>query len=207
MPAADWRFPLPKLYSYVVDRDYGFAPNPFHGFCTLGTCKRVIRRVAQEGDWVVGTGSAYKGRTGHVVFAMLVSETMPFDQYWSDHRFRAKRPNLRGSRKQAYGDNIYHREARTGLWLQEDSHHCHEDGTPNVKNVDNDTEIDRVLVGTEFIYWGGSGPQIPEFHGVDICKRGPGHKSKFSNRVVETFVEWVRSFEEMGFSGRPLRWN
>ncbi|MBW2740862.1 MAG: hypothetical protein JRE64_18905 [Deltaproteobacteria bacterium] len=25
----------PKLYSYVVDHDYGYAPNPFDGYCTL----------------------------------------------------------------------------------------------------------------------------------------------------------------------------
>ncbi len=29
-------------------RDYGFAPNPFHGICTLATCKPVIRRVARR---------------------------------------------------------------------------------------------------------------------------------------------------------------
>ena len=27
------------LYSYIVKHDNGFAPNPFHGFCTLACCK------------------------------------------------------------------------------------------------------------------------------------------------------------------------
>ena len=45
------------IYSYVVARDYGFAPNPFYGCCTLATCKPIIRRMAQVGDWVIGTGS------------------------------------------------------------------------------------------------------------------------------------------------------
>ena len=197
---------LPKLYSYVVDRDYGFAPNPFHGYCTLATCKLVVRRVAQVGDWIVGTGSAYRNRAGHIVFAMCVSETMTFHQYWMDPRFRAKRPNLRGSLKQAFGDNIYHKEPGTGLWLQEDSHHCHEDGTPNIRNIDNDTKTDRVLVGEDFTYWGRSGPRIPKFDGTDICKKGPGHRSKFPDHVVLAFLEWLRSSEERGFSGRPLRW-
>ena len=110
--------------------------------------------MAKVGDWIVGTGSGFKSRTGHIVYAMRVSEAMPFAQYWSDSRFRAKRPNLRGSRKQAFGDNIYHKESETGLWLQEDSHHCHEDGTPNPKNIDNDTQTDRVLIGEEFTYMG-----------------------------------------------------
>ena len=197
---------MPKLYSYVVDRDYGFAPNPFHGFCTLATCKPVIRRVAQVGDCIVGTGSAYGDRTGHIVFAMRVSETMTFQEYWEDPRFRAKRPNLRGSLKQAFGDNIYHTDQETGLCLQEDSHHCHEDGTPNPENIVNDTKTDRVLVGEEFTYWGGAGPQIPEFDGVGICKKGPGHRSNFPDHVVSAFVEWWDSLRERWFSGRPLRW-
>ena len=36
------------LYSYTVAADTGFAPNPFHGFCTLACCKPGIRRTAQE---------------------------------------------------------------------------------------------------------------------------------------------------------------
>ena len=57
---------------------------------------------------MIGTGSAYRNRTRHIVYAMRVSETMSFDEYWRDPRFRAKRPNLRGRTKQAFGDNIYH---------------------------------------------------------------------------------------------------
>lgn len=30
---------MAKGYSYVVARDFGFAPNPFNGFLTLATCK------------------------------------------------------------------------------------------------------------------------------------------------------------------------
>lgn len=60
-------------------------------------------------DWVVGTGSASDGLTGHLVYAMRVTQTMTFDDYFVDHRFQMKKPNLAGSRKQAFGDNIYHR--------------------------------------------------------------------------------------------------
>ena len=132
---------------------------------------------------------------------------MSFDQYWADPRFRAKRPNLHGSRKQAFGDNIYHKDPNTELWLQVDSHHCHDDGTPNSKNIDNDTQTDRILIGEDFIYWGGDGPEIPKFHGTDICKKGPGHKSNFTDEEVQAFVEWVRSFGEGGYFGKPPRWN
>src|SRR6266446_9096276 len=107
-----------KLYSYVVARDYGFAPNPFFGVCTLATCKPRIRSVAQIGDWVIGTGSKTRKREKHLVCAMRVTGAMTFNQYWSDPRFQAKQPNLRGSKKQAFGDNIYSRGVRTRRWRQ-----------------------------------------------------------------------------------------
>lgn len=37
------------LYSYVIKRDYGFAPNPFENICSLATCKPQIRERALEG--------------------------------------------------------------------------------------------------------------------------------------------------------------
>ena len=96
------------MFSYVVRYDFGFAPNPFHGVCTLATCKPQIRRAAAVGDWVVGTGSAPNRLTGRLVYSMRVSEAMSYDDYWNDPRFLVKRPNLRGSLIQAFGDNIYH---------------------------------------------------------------------------------------------------
>lgn len=46
-----------RLYSYVLRVDDGAAPNPYWGTCTLTICKPDIRRCAQVGDWIVGTGS------------------------------------------------------------------------------------------------------------------------------------------------------
>lgn len=79
-----------ELFSYVIARDYGFAPNPFFGCCTLATCKPNIRRVAEIGDWIVGTGSAARKRKGFLIFAMCVNETMQFNEYWEDPRFQQK---------------------------------------------------------------------------------------------------------------------
>ena len=85
-----------RLFSYVVARDYGFAPNPFLGICTLATCKPRIRKTARRGDLIIGTGSKARGRQGHLVFAMRVSETLTYNEYWFDERFLRKRPNLQG---------------------------------------------------------------------------------------------------------------
>ncbi len=197
------------LYSYVVARDYGFAPNPFYDVCTLATCKPLIRRRANIDDWVVGTGSKSKELQGHVVFAMQVAETLTFDQYWNDARFLSKRPHLDGSLKQALGDNIYHHASDTGKWVQENSHHSFSDGLPNLRNIQNDTQTDRVLVGVKFAYWGRSGPLIPrEFRGADfnVCAHR-GHKCKFSNvAAVDTFIQWIRSLDVRGYVGVPAAW-
>src|SRR5215475_1820360 len=73
---------MAKVYIYVVDRDFGFAPNPFHGVCTLATCKPGIRNTVKVGDWVIGLGGRRLNATGRCVFAMRISETTTYNEYW-----------------------------------------------------------------------------------------------------------------------------
>ena len=199
---------MSKLYSYVVARDYGFAPNPFYGCCTLATCKPEIRKHAMIGDWIIGTGSSQRNKAGYLVYVMLVSEKMTFNEYWESDLFRQKRPNLRGSKKQAYGDNIYFIDGR-GLWRQEDSHHSYSGGSPNPKNINHDTRSDNVLLGVDYAYWGDSGPQIPQdfrnYKGKDICAIR-GHKCRFSEALVEDFVAWFRTLKSKGYLAAPADW-
>ena len=198
-----------KLFSYVVARDYGFAPNPFFAYCTLCTCKPEIRRYAEIGDWILGTGSKSKNRESHVVFVMRVTETRTFEEYWDDSRFQAKRPTLRASIKRAFGDNIYFKVLNASSWRQLDSHHSWPDGSPNLNNVIRDTDPNRVLISDDFLYWGGEGPLLPaRFRGGEGDVRHPhrGYKCHFRREVVEAFVDWVRSLEESGYLGEPLDW-
>lgn len=197
------------LYSYVVARDFGFAPNPFFGVCTLATCKPIIRRMAAVGDWVIGTGSKSKGMDGRLIFAMRIDAAMTYDEYWKNKDLKFKRPNLRGSIKQSFGDNIYHKSARTGEWIQENSHHSFTDGTPNPRNIRNDTQTDRMLLGQRFTYWGADAPRIPsrfrDFDGHDICA-GRGHRSNFPPEMIEEFLNWYHSLGEEGCIGLPCEW-
>ena len=196
---------MPKLFSYTVARDYGFAPNPFYEFCTLATCKPRIRKSASVGDWIVGAGTKTKDRYGHLVYAMRVSEAMSFDEYWNDPRFREKRPEMHASVKKAFGDNIYHHDDTTQHWCQTDSHHSYKCGTPNGHNVLHDTQVDRILVSDDFIYYGGSGPEIPSFHGCNLYF-GRGHKYNYRETVVQAFIAWICSLNEKGYCGSPLEW-
>lgn len=197
-----------KIFSYVVARDYGFAPNPFNGYCTLATCKPGIRRSAVVGDWIVGTGAKTKyNLAGHLIYAMKVDETMDYDAYWTDPRFACKRPILNGSLKQIYGDNIYHRN-REG-WVQADSHHSLENGQPNPRNVDHDTSVNRLLIARRFVYFGSAAPRIPKRFrpyratGEDICCPGRGYRV-MSHELATAFQTWLDELGKWGLLGLPL---
>lgn len=105
-------------YSYKMVRDYGFAPNPFHGFCTLANCKPTIRKGAQINDWIIGTGSKGMGYINRLIYIMQVSEKITFQEYWENEKFQRKKPILNGSRAQLHGDNIYHK-LDNGLYISD----------------------------------------------------------------------------------------
>jgi hypothetical protein len=193
-----------SLYSYVVRWDHGFAPNPFYGVCSLATCKPQIRRKVKVGDWIMGTGSAERKRQAHVIFLMCVSEIISFDAYWSDSRFFCKRPVMNGSLKQRFGDNIYHRAA-DGTWHQADSRHSQE-GSANDVNLKTDTgTTDRVLIGSDFIYWGADAPPLPASL-RHFAISSPGHKSKFTQVEIASLVAWAKASGRSGLLANPLEW-
>jgi hypothetical protein len=176
---------------YVVDRDFGFAPNPFHGSCTLATCMPRIRATAQLDDWVVGLGGARLSATGRCVYAMRVTETLSFDQYWSHEAYFDKRPVRNGSSVMMVGDNIYHRDLITDPWQQLDSHHSNPDGTLNALNRDKDTSATSVLVSREFFYFGSAAPVLPAgFLDALKYKNGIGHRV-FERTQCVSFLQWL----------------
>ncbi|SEU06614.1 Nmad2 family putative nucleotide modification protein [Hymenobacter actinosclerus] len=192
-----------NFHSYVVTRDYGFAPNPFGEYCTLATCKPKIRSAAAIGDWVLGTGSKTLSMESKLVFAMQVGEALTFDEYWNDERFAYKKPVMNGSIVQMFGDNIYHHSGEN--WIQENSHHSNDDGSINPLNLAKDTKADRVLIGTKFYYFGKSAPTVPsEFD--EIFKEGIGHK-KVDVEVGQRLVDWLTSTQEVGLLDDPIQFD
>src|SRR5688572_6600385 len=92
-----------RVFSYVVASDGGFAPNPFHDWCTLACCKPKIRKAARPGDLIVGLSP----RCERLVYILRVDEKLRFEQYWSDARFQQKKPVWSRDRVARNGDNIY----------------------------------------------------------------------------------------------------
>ena len=201
------------VYSYVIEHDFGLAPNPFGRYCTLAVCKPKIRGSSKlkVGDWILGTGSkAIEISTGKkwlrrkLIYAMQVTEIITFDDYWSDPRFQYKKPKMNGSRVAMFGDNFYHTD-ENGNWIQEDSAHSMQDGSCNQGHLKKDTSGRYVLISEHFYYFGTNAPTIPnEF--LEMCKEGIGEK-KFENiQLADDFINWVTTNFKTGIHGDPLSW-
>jgi hypothetical protein len=176
---------------YVVDRDVGFAPNPFHGCCTLATCMPRIRAKAQVDDWIVGMGGSRLKSTGRCLYAMRVTGALSFNEYWATKEYFDKRPVRNGSRVMMVGDNIYHRDQASDPWQQLDSHHSNPDGTPNPLNVNKDTSANRVLVSRDYFYFGREAPMVPPGMLEAIGYRnGIGHRV-FELSQFSPFLQWL----------------
>ena len=67
---------MSRVFSYVVAADGGFAPNPFHGYCTLACCEPKVRKAARPGDLIVGLSR----RCERLVYILRIGEKLPFDQ-------------------------------------------------------------------------------------------------------------------------------
>lgn len=176
-----------KIYSYVVEHDNGHAPNPYFDFCTLCRCKfrksatdrRNIVELAEEGDWIMGTGGASKRSAGHgkLIYAMLVDEKLTRGQYFFDSRFGQKKRLEAGTYEQTRGDN-----------------ECPK------SNFERDEQF--VLVSWHFYYFGASAIDIPErFKRFE--KTGPGFRSHFEPSDVSGFLEWLERKCKPGKHGEP----
>lgn len=194
-----------KVHTYVIQHDKGFAPNPFWGVCTLACCKPQIREHAKKGDVIIGFGSKSRGLENKAIYWMRVEEIILFDEYWEDSRFATKRSVRGGSLMAWYGDNIYHRNKDTNEWIQE--HSFHKDGEECGKgNLKRDVcRTEQVLIGRDYAYWGGSGPEVPRnLYGV--VPLGRAWRCRYSDADRDKLLTWIGSFPDRGFLAEPADW-
>jgi hypothetical protein len=153
---------------------------------------------------VLGTGAVKPNLRGYLTFWMRVDEVVTFDEYWTDRRFRRKKPRMSGTTCLRYGDNIYHRDGGENF-LQEDSFHSLEDGSLSAGDLKRDTgTTDKVLIGRAFAYWGRAGVKFPD-HLTGFLKDGPGHRSDFAPEQIEALLSWLNSHPR-GYIGEPAHW-
>ena len=182
-----------SLYSYIVTRDYGFAPNPFWNVCTLATCKPKIRLNAKVNDWVVGIGSARKDSPykNKIIYAMRINEKITFDQYWIDPRFQNKKPIMNSGKRYQYGDNIYYTKKSTKKIVQVDSHHSLPNGIVNNRNLKRDIPGKYVLISYEYWYFGEKAIAFPNKFML-LSKLTRGHKNITDKKIINDFEKWIR---------------
>lgn len=190
-----------RLFSYVLRHDGGFAPNPFHGLCTLACCKPVIRRTANPGDWVLGLTP--KALAYRLAYAMQVLESLPFSAYWDDARFLAKRPGKPGCpRLERVGDNCYLPDGQGGF-RQIHSVHSLKDGSEDPDTMAWDLSGQRVLVAERFCYFGKEAVVVPP--DLDFLVAGRGHRSSFTEDQIGQVLPFLTKLPT-GVHGAPREW-
>lgn len=178
---------------YVVARDFGFAPNPFHGYCTLATCKPRIRNKAKVEDWIIGMGGSRLKTTGRCIYAMCIAEKITFNEYWKSPTYLDKKPIRNGSKKMMVGDNIYHCDTVQNEWYQADSHHSNPDGSVNLHNLATDTKSDKVLISKHFFYFGREAPLVPSNLLDTIGYKNPRDYRVFEDEIAGNLIEWLHN--------------
>jgi hypothetical protein len=139
-----------RVWSYVITTDRGSAPSFEAPAATLTVCKPRIRRSAHVGDLVMAFNGRRLSNNPHSLrWAGVVSEVIPLEDYWTDPRFRGKRPD-----RSAVPDNIYRLEGST--WRQEPNT-THDEG-----NVATDLSGRNALVFAEAWCFGDTQPELPE---------------------------------------------
>lgn len=187
-----------KICFYIMRVDTGFAPNPFHGFCTLAACTPNHQRAKLEkGDLIAGCFRS--GQPPQVVYVMEVDEVLSLDQYYRDARFAEKRP-LRGKTWVVEaGDNIYF--SKDGQ-LQQDpnANYHHVEDEPSV--VQQDLKGNRVFIGKRFVYFGENAELLPEKYSSCL----PGRGVKYLRDDPDSFEEfrtWAFNRPVLGLIGSP----
>jgi hypothetical protein len=185
-----------NLCSCVVVKDRGLAPNPFWGYCTLAVCTPNHMGIqAQNGDWFIGTTTAIRGNK--LVYAMQVSEVLPFERYYTDPRFDKKKPVVKGTWRQRCGDNIYYK-GDTGKWKQHPTLY-HRDQ----KTIAKDLKHPYVFIAEHFYYFGDKAVEIPlEFKDLIWGRRGC--KCEHTPEVIKGFLNWLQTNYRPGIHGKPF---
>jgi hypothetical protein len=193
------------LYSYVLRYDDGAAPNPFWEICTLTICKPAIRRTAEIGDWIIGTGSKNSkinnGKTydfsDSIVYAMKVTDKKSLADYnesciehlpnkipkWFDQDWRKR-----------MGDCIYDFSSGIEPTIRKSVH--------NESNRDRDLGGLNALLSTHFYYFGEEPRPLPDNLRV-IIKKNQGHLKIEKQDIIETFEHWIQQFEKNTILGDP----
>ncbi|GAB6065516.1 hypothetical protein JCM9492_06080 [Aquifex pyrophilus] len=186
------------IRTYKMTNDKGFAPNPFHGYLILATCKPGIRRKAEVGEWICGFDS--KKLSGspsgkeRLVYVMKVEEKLSFDEYYEDPRFQIKKPSAGEESIYILGDNIYYR----GKKVEKSPFHRDE---PDQRE---DLSGEYVLISSQFWYFGRCSVEVPEEVRPIVPKYSTYYGAITTGDRAKKFLDWLfKTFPKPGIYGPP----
>lgn len=206
---------MTKIYSYVLPYDFGVAPNPFWGLCTLTVCKPIIRKNAEVGDWVVGTGSVNaecidglesaecidgkRNLSDRLIYAMKICKKIPLNRY--DEFCKTTLPNKipdwnSPDWRIRMGDCIYDYSNETLPPTQRGKYHTEADRLVDLGGENS-------LLSNHFYYFGSEAKEIRDDLKV-IIKQKQGHRKIENQDIVERFEEWISEFEANKIYAEPL---
>jgi hypothetical protein len=148
----------------------------------------------QKGDWFLGTQPVHKG--AKLIYAMQISEVLPFEAYYVDPRFEKKKPKRKGPWQERCGDNMYYRDDKRE-WQQ---HPTFNHTEPS--HIRQDLKHPYAFIGETFYYFGENAVDIPLAYQGLIRKR-QGCKCRHDPETVDSFLHWLAQTFEPGIHGDP----
>jgi hypothetical protein len=161
----------PCLYVYKLTTDNGGAPCIKRGLFSLAICKPIIRRKAQEENWLFGFGGRDLG--GRLIYIARVTKRLENGSYYVDDSHEGR------------DDRIYHREG--GKFVLRDGAKYHADGSQLEHDLGTPPSYERAvtLISDDFRYWGkkGTSEYREEFPAVAalLDRLSRGHRVNLSS--------------------------
>lgn len=179
---------MTRIWRYVLANDNGMAPCPHDGILSLCTCKPMIRRNADLGDWVIGFAPKRFG-VGRVSWAGKVAEKLWLGDY---QRKYPTRP-----------DAVYRRSGELGPGGRETLVPLTRDYHADEKMRRRDWLGRNGLVFNPVWYFGGNGvPAPPEI--ADLAHYFVGQSTKGSSEARASMLGgWLLSLSGPGILGQP----
>lgn len=169
-----------NIYAYIVPVDDGAAPNPYGGVCTLAICKANLRKIAKQGDWIIGLSSSFE-----LIYTMKITtvKTMKeYDAYTKEHLI-IKIPNKTSKNIiEQMGDSVYD-FSNDGINLRPSVHsRCTKQMDLAGKNV---------LLSTCFYYFGKETKTLPkEFENIVNLDMD---FVKLTKELEVSFLSWLEN--------------
>ena len=172
-----------RIYRYILTSDTGMAPGIDNGLVSLATCKPVIRRCAEPGEWVIGF-LASPAPSGMVAWAGRVSRSLAVGDYEREFRGRS--------------DAVY-REKPDGSFrrLRRDYH-----AGPGL--MEKDISGPAVLFDPASTWYFGNRPQMLPESLSHLAAHGQGHRvNGVEPGDAARLMAWLESLGPPGLHGEP----